>query len=493
MSNLGPAPNWRHLSDATFRAKLTVLRAAVAQILGNNILPHFTDHSVEHSDSVTKLVDDLLENSAANLTEKELLILYSACYLHDIGMQFEPAGTTDVISSLNLLPPWEQLSTAEKRDLLRDFHNQISAELVRNSVNSASPPIGLQLTDDFGPAYIARLSHAHCIDTNSADYASHIQDEAGIRLTLLSALLRIADILDESRHRAVRERERTLELDLNSQTHWWRHYYTENVTIEPQSRIIKLWFDFPPARKEEYEKIVPLLQIPQIEAELKRHEILLLQNRMGWTLRHESRATPYSAVEEMPEEVLTAMLKQLENRRRAEDEERRLLALTRLQEARPSIERRLKSLEERKPSLEPGAYLLELSNIAFDLFELGGRVSARWALYFRYIEGLQHLSLDNRVRIGMKLLEVLVEDGQVDTMIEVLKRLGPSVQSLPSEDIRRRDYAKLEVKALISACAYPDAKAAIGSALEWASPQEAASFTAELAEIELLQGDFHPD
>jgi hypothetical protein len=312
-------------------------------------------------------------------------------------------------------------------------------------------------------------------------------------MSLLSALLRLADILDESRRRATRERARTLELDLDSQTHWWRHYYTEDVTFDPRERVITIWFDFPPDRQVDYEGVVPLLQIPQINAELQRHANVLLRYGLGWIVQQKSQRKIYSTADRMPEEVLIAMLKQLLHHRQADEEKRRRLALTRFKEARPTIERRLRLLNDHKPPMDPGAYLLELSNIAFDLFDLGGRTSARWTLYSRYIEGMQHLSLDDRIRIGMRLLGVLVEDGYDFQAMELVQKMASSFQALPQDDKRRFEYAKLEIKALVSACAYPEAKAAINSALQWASPEDTASLTAELTEMELLQGDFEPD
>lgn len=206
------APPWKHLANDTFRAMLTVLRERTAPILANNLLPHFTDHSVAHSDSVARLVDDLIESGTTTLTDQELVILYSACYLHDIGMQFERAGETEVISSLNLLPAWDRQSISNKRDLLRAHHHRISAELVRKSVNSATPPIGIQLKSAYSPSYIACLCHAHCIPTDTSEYAELFPD-GPVRLGLLSAILRLADILDESRRRATREKARTLELN----------------------------------------------------------------------------------------------------------------------------------------------------------------------------------------------------------------------------------------------------------------------------------------
>src|SRR5687768_14069827 len=86
-----------HITDSAIEARLTELRERVAPILANNLLPHFTDHSVAHSDSLVRIVDQLiqpLQQSAQRLTQDELQILYSACYLHDIGMQYENADKT---------------------------------------------------------------------------------------------------------------------------------------------------------------------------------------------------------------------------------------------------------------------------------------------------------------------------------------------------------------------------------------------------------------
>src|SRR5207245_1722901 len=124
------------------------------------------------------------------------------------------------------------------------------------------------------PGYVACLCHAHGVEAPSSLYDQLTQDGPGIRMKLLGALLRMADILDESRRRATREKARTLELDLIAQTHWWRHYYTEDVAFDQTKRTITLFFDFPPARRDGYARIVPELQAPFIEQELRRHEVV---------------------------------------------------------------------------------------------------------------------------------------------------------------------------------------------------------------------------
>ncbi len=491
--SFGPAPPFKYLSNEKCRALLTTLREKTAPILANNLLPHFPDHSVAHSDNVTELIDALLENGNNTLTNQELMILYSACYLHDIGMQFERANETKVISSLNLVPPWNERSESDKHDLLREYHNEISAELVQRSVHSAEPPIGLQLTHEFNPSYIASICQAHGLQTDSPEYTALVNDGPNIRMSLLSGLLRLADILDESRRRATREKARTLELDLESQAHWWRHYYTEDVNFDGTNRMVTIWFDFPSDRLTEYKQIVPLLQMPQIEAEFQRHEQVLLKNGVGWSVQQKSRSKSHSDVEEMPEEVLTEMLKQLVSCRRAADEEHRLLTFGQFREARPSIDRRLKTLKDREPSIEKGEYLLELSRVSFDLFELGGCRSARSALFGRYLSDLHHLPLDDRIRIGITLLEWLVDDGQCFEAGQLLEKLAPEAQTLPRSDNRKWQYTLLEIRVLNAACAYNEAISAIENALKWAPEGEKASLNAEMAEMELLQGDFGQD
>src|SRR5260370_40588545 len=114
-----------HIIDGVIEARLIELRERVTPILANNLLPHFTDHSVAHSDSLVKIVDQLiqpLQQSAHRLTQDELQILYSACYLHDIGMQYENADKTQVISNLHLPQAWSDLSEETRRYLLRTHH-----------------------------------------------------------------------------------------------------------------------------------------------------------------------------------------------------------------------------------------------------------------------------------------------------------------------------------------------------------------------------------
>ncbi len=57
--------------DEGHNALLISLRQAVEPILANNFLPHLTDHSVRHSDSLIELLNSLLNPLARSLSQDE--------------------------------------------------------------------------------------------------------------------------------------------------------------------------------------------------------------------------------------------------------------------------------------------------------------------------------------------------------------------------------------------------------------------------------------
>src|SRR5205085_7956085 len=105
------------------------------------------------------------------------------------------------------------------------------------------------------PNYVAAISEGHTLPIESSRYKTLTADGPNLRIELLSALLRIADILDLSRRRANRPKALTLNLSLESQTHWWRHHYTEDIVIDQNQKLVSVWFDFPRTRAAEYRKV----------------------------------------------------------------------------------------------------------------------------------------------------------------------------------------------------------------------------------------------
>jgi hypothetical protein len=358
--SIGKAPCFCWLSDEVKKSRLIDLRSKVSPILDINLLPHFTDHSVSHSDRMVEYVDKLIEpiqNNSRKITDKELFILYAACYLHDIGMGYEKAGNTRTIADLELEQDWKDLSEESRRDYLRKYHHKISAELVLRSTTNYDRPINIQLNQEDKPEYIAYLCEAHCMEINSDEYKTLIKHYPNIRLPVLSGLLRIADIIDESRRRAEPAKEKVLDLELPEQIHWWRHYYIEDVTFDKEARIIWINFDFPKEYKNEYKETIPQLQIPSIENEILNNMKAFNIVGLGWSVQEKILDKPYQIIEKIPDSVYSEMKKEIHLRKTLEAEKRKQAILQNFQAAQPDINRRLSELQLNKTKITPQEYL----------------------------------------------------------------------------------------------------------------------------------------
>lgn len=310
---------FKYLEDEECKARLITLRKAVSPILANNLLRHFTDHTVSHSDYVAYRIDELIEplqEGRYKLTDRELFICYASCYLHDIGMQYEAAGTTQTIAKAGLAGQWNTLTDGERADHLRRLHHELSAEMITQSVRAPRPLIGIALTDDDEPDLIASLCEAHALDTKNRRYGELIrEDRPGLRMELLIGLLRMADILEETQRRANRDKAETLSLPLVSQVHWWRHYYTREIEFNANGATVTVWFDFPTGLREEYTRLVLPLQFQEIESEYKRHAVTFAKYKLEWLITRDFFSGQHGRKLEMPPEVKAEMEREVKMKR----------------------------------------------------------------------------------------------------------------------------------------------------------------------------------
>lgn len=495
----GPPPAFEHLHDSTKKAALVTMRKAVAPILGNNLLPHFTDHSVLHSDSLTRLADKFIEPLQATthlLNERELTVLYGACYLHDIGLQYERAGTTQVMqavlrdTSMGCGQRWDEFSDDTKRKLLRKYHGQIASEMICGSVRAAEPPVGIQLTDEFAPAFIAAVVEAHTLAVDCIRYRELTKDGADMRVALLSGIFRVVDILDVSRRRAKPEKAHTLDLDITAQTHWWRHYYTEDITFDQLSRTILIWFDFPTARAEEYAMIVPELQVPAIKDELAHHQAVFNRYGVAWNLEPRTDPKATSTAEEMPDDVWRAMLKELHQRREREQEQRRQIVLLGFRAASPYIYHRLDELDDAKGAMVPADYVRKRYQLAVDMWESGGKRSA-WMLFCGLFDrDGSALSPNERLEIGLGLASMMLRDDAGDHAVRVTQAILGLAENMPDSQANKFKFWELHAECLVEVCAYPEAVDALNRAIILAPNDDLkARLEALLAEVHCLQGE----
>ena len=442
---------YKHLINEAKRSRLTALRDAVKPILANNLLPHFTAHDVEHCDRVTTVIDAFIEpfqDTANRLTDDELFVVHAATYLHDIGVQYENVGNSPTISAAIGTDSWEALPELVKHDLLRQHHPAISAELVTMSVRNQTPPIGFQLIDEDHPTAIASICEAHGIETEGQRYTQLTAEAPGVRMRLLAGILRCADILEESRRRAGRARAESLDLPIESQVHWWRHYYTKDVSFDQLNRSIELWFEFPPNRHAELSRIVLELQVPEIREELARHHEVFAPYNLTWFVRTRVYSSPHQAVEELPESVLREMLLMVARRRQLEVETRHRMLATVYENARPQLERRLDDV--RRANLPADSAATQLREIAHDMQQFGAPASGR-ALLREAFSRAEEDGADLRLEIGFVLARQLATAKQFGEAVRLYEQLRPLVDHLPTADARIDEFWNGRIDAEICA------------------------------------------
>src|SRR6266487_316331 len=141
----GPHYLWLQRLPPEFQDAVGSARSTVGPVLVRNLLPHFTDHSVNHSDRIIGILEQVLEENLSlggesSLSDDEILILVLAALFHDIGMQVPKAHGIEA--------PVNELTSAQI-ERMRSEHGAASARMLRSAIDgddafgigSVSPPL----------------------------------------------------------------------------------------------------------------------------------------------------------------------------------------------------------------------------------------------------------------------------------------------------------------------------------------------------------------
>ncbi len=477
------------------RARVTTLRQAVTPLLAVNYLNHFTDHSVNHSDRLCELIDALAARlgESNRLTNEEAQVLYFAAYLHDSGMQFEKAGNCTCVQAFlkghkHLSQrEWDHLERSTQQEIVRDLHNLLSAELVNMAVGCTKAAIGLPLTEADRPKLVAALCEAHCLDTQSPRYKELIVPNARIRVPLLSALLRIADILDESCERSHLQLEAIHELPPDSALHWWRHYYVKAMSLNGSGGAIEVWFDFPPERRSLYQTLFEEEQLNRLREELNRHSATLAPLSLMWHIQPMEVSAAQSESQPMSQELEDHAVLAAAHRRTANARSERLSRARQLKLGRIDITKQLGFLRE--PTTEPAEALTRALALADQLRALGGHREA-W-MHLEHILSTSGAAAPSELRqmTATRLAEMMLEEGAVDSAMHLVQGIAGSHERPLGESDTARALFRVWCQILRDTCVYTEAIEAFGRLkAESPDPNDVAWAQAEIAEIELLQG-----
>jgi energy-coupling factor transporter ATP-binding protein EcfA2 len=260
---------------------LEAIRRQSALFTTKPIFPHFTDHSVSHSDRVADILLRLLsgfQKKESQLTDAELTIGLASCYLHDVAMQSSLGVSKKSV---------EKLDTDDLLEI-RKRHGRIAAQWIIDSIDSSKkgtpefPRRNLGLDHDgeireLAP-FIAEVcgNHSGEVDLPSK---SHLVSHKGskIRLLFLVHLVRLADALDSDYRRIhLRDLERWV-VAPDSLVHWWRHHYVSSIEIDEKATI-HVTLRFPPVLTKPYLDFFSAQVISYIDREIQSGRAIFRAN-----------------------------------------------------------------------------------------------------------------------------------------------------------------------------------------------------------------------
>lgn len=178
----------RRFKDTVFAMQHTLFRFL-------QLFPEFTDHSMLHSITVIDFCNQLIgPDQVRELNADAIYTLLMGCYLHDVGM----GVSMDQYRELSRdLPVDQYLSShpgAEVKDVVRDFHQELSAAYVQKYAEFLEIPSSEHL---FAIMQVCR-GHRKVDLLDQTLFPPHWKVANGneVYLPYLSSLIRLADEID---------------------------------------------------------------------------------------------------------------------------------------------------------------------------------------------------------------------------------------------------------------------------------------------------------
>lgn len=213
---------------------------------------YFTLHGVKHSANLLENFANLIPNDLkAQLNETELTLLASAAWTHDLGMLYfrqdeSPDDDDDV------------------RRVRQTHHIRSEEFMLSNDFPQLSG-----VFDDRESRALAELCKSHGMSDIGSLKPRWLSSDVELRMGLLAALLRLADVCD-----VTYQRDgllfRLLFLDEESLPHWAQLQFIDTVTLEPTGQAFELWVRgrVPERKVETCTRLVETMAVRWIRAEI---------------------------------------------------------------------------------------------------------------------------------------------------------------------------------------------------------------------------------
>ncbi|MGB1698020.1 MAG: HD domain-containing protein [Thermoplasmatota archaeon] len=280
------------------------IRRKAELAVSRETLIHFTDHTIAHLDQVAANFIDLAEASRGTpkaLNQFEYFVGLMACYLHDVALQ----ATIDSAKDVSRVNAYDMV-------LQRNQHGEAASNWIQAQVRGESRGVDLGLSFDETVSKLALVAAPickfHCSDLPSIEFEDKKLANQGIRVQLLLGLVRLADALHLDYNRVKMELLKEHKLPVESELHWWRHHYTDSVSIDDVGTI-EIVMSFPKVSKTEID-LFKQLTFDYINNELSKFLKLFRQNGITATLLPISIDNSWGKAKQHPSHELSDFMAQ---------------------------------------------------------------------------------------------------------------------------------------------------------------------------------------
>ena len=213
-------------SNTDYYSRFNHVHSEVTSVMSNSriFFPTYTNHDFKHLTNVEEIINKMLtEEVKKELSDEEIFCLLSAAWLHDIGM----------IPVNDEKEEYENMSPDERKEYsttVRDHHNIRS----KNYVESNKEKLNI---DDFEADIIGNICKGHR-EVELGEYKD-TYSKTKIRLSSLSAILRLADECDVSHNRESLLSEEGADEEIKEE-HYRIHKLVRTPVFDHENQTIKL-------------------------------------------------------------------------------------------------------------------------------------------------------------------------------------------------------------------------------------------------------------
>lgn len=232
--------------DPILHKRFTSAVFGLQHVLSNYklLFPSFTDHTELHSLNVIDFSNQLIADQIERMNADEIFTLLMGAYLHDTGMGITEKDYIDFSEKIDFGDYFETHSRDDRSRVIRDFHNEFSAQFIRKYSALLDLPSEEHM---FAVIQVSR-GHRKTNMMNEEEYPTAYPLANGHTLCLpyLAALIRLADEID-----ITAARNSVLLYDFQSlssqfdQFHFSLHKAVRNLRITETEFVVEAHTDDP--------------------------------------------------------------------------------------------------------------------------------------------------------------------------------------------------------------------------------------------------------